>query len=121
MAVSNKKSGSAKKVAGMGLGLAAVAAAAAGAYFLYGEKGVKNRKRVKGWALKMKGEVLEGLEKAKEMNERTYRKVVDDVIHRYNNIDKKELAQMAGELKGHWRNISKQIMARAPKRSRRKR
>ena len=106
-----------KKAAEVGVGLAAVAVAAAGAYFLYGKGGAKNRKKVKSWMLKARAEVLEGLEKAKEINEKTYKKVVADVTRRYKNVDKKELADMARELTGHWRSISKQIMATVPKKS----
>jgi flagellar basal body-associated protein FliL len=47
---------------GIGLGLTAAAVTAAGAYFLYGSKQApQNRKKVKGWVLKAKGEVLEAL------------------------------------------------------------
>lgn len=117
----HKNTSKVREVAGVGMGLAAVAAAAAGAYFLYGKEGAKNRKKVKSWMLKMKAEVLEGLENAKEVNEKTYRKVVADVTRRYKNIDKKELADMARELMGHWRNISKQVVAAVPKKPRAKR
>ena len=52
---------------GIGVGLTAAAVAAAGAYFLYGSKGAaKNRKVVKSWAIKAKGEVLEAIEKAED-------------------------------------------------------
>ena len=53
----------------VGLGLAAItAAAAAGAYFLYGKDGAKNLKKIKSWSLKAKAEVLEKLEKAKDIS-----------------------------------------------------
>lgn len=115
--MANNNHANMKTAAEIGVGLAAVAAAAAGAYFLYGKEGAKNRRKVKSWMLKMKAEVLEGLENAKEVNEKTYRKVVADVTRRYKNVDKKELAEMARELMGHWRNISKQIMVTVPKKS----
>lgn len=98
---------------GVGLGLAA--AAAAGAYFLYGSKeGSKRRAKIKGWALKAKGEVLEKMEQAKELNERVYHDLVDGVMERYEkvkSIDPAELVALGQDLKSHWRNISRQLKA----------
>ena len=55
---------------GIGVGLTTAAVAAVGAYFLYGSKDApKNRKKVKSWALKAKGEVLEVLEKAEKIEQ----------------------------------------------------
>ena len=110
-----------KKSTGSGAGLvagiaAAAAAAAAGAYFLYGKNAAKNRKVVKGWMLKAKGEVLDQMEKGKEMTEETYNKVIDQVSKKYQavkNIDRSELDQMAKELKGHWKSISKQLSVKS--------
>lgn len=112
-----------KKKTESGVGLAAgiaaaAAAAAAGAYFLYGKNGAKNRKIVKGWALKAKGEILDQMEKGKEMTEETYNKVIDKVTQKYQavkNIDRSELDQMAKELKGHWKSISKQLSGKGKK------
>ena len=102
-------------VAGMGVALAAAAAAG---YFLYGKDGAKNRKKVKGWMLKAKGEVLEKLEEAKHVSEPMYRKIVSGVAKRYaslKNVDKKDLAQMAKELQGHWKSIKRHIGTAKPK------
>ena len=58
MAQKNSKNelSTAQKV-GIGFGLTAAAVTAAGAFFLYGSKeAAKNRKKVKGWMLKAKGE-----------------------------------------------------------------
>lgn len=99
--------------AGTVIGLAAVAAAAvAGGYFLYGKDGAKNRKTVKGWMLKAKGEVLEQLEKGKEVTEEVYHQVIDKVAQKYQtmkNIDLADLNGMVKELKGHWKSIKKQL------------
>lgn len=95
--------------AGVGLGLAA---ASAGAYFLYGKATPKQKKKIKGWMLRMKGEVLEGLEGLQHTSEEAYTKVVDQVSRKYEavkNIDKDELVAITKELKGHWKNISRQI------------
>ena len=101
----------------MGAGLAALAAFAAAGYFLYGKDGAKNRKKVKGWMLKAKGEVLEGVEKLKDVSEEQYAMIVDKVGAKYKtvkNIDPAEVEAMMSELRGHWKNIKKSISP-APK------
>ncbi len=117
-----KKKSTGKKAAGIGLGVAA--ALAAGAYFLYGSKeGAKRRAKIKGWMLKAKGEVLERLEKAKEVNQKTYHKIVDDVAKKYKgltNVDLKELEGLKKDMKKHWKNIQKQISEGEKKSGRKK-
>lgn len=107
-------------VAATGAALAAAAAAAAGAYFLYGKNGAKNRKKVRGWALKAKGEILENIESAKDMSKESYEKLLAEAQKRYSampHVDKKELKQMMNELQGHWKSIVKHA---APKKSAKK-
>ena len=86
----------------VGAGIVAVAAAAAGAYFLYGSKNAKqHRKQIKAWTLKAKGEVLEKLEKLKDVNEEIYHKVVKQVSDKYQalkSIDKADVMEFADEL-----------------------
>ncbi len=88
-------------------------AALAGAYFLYGTKaGTKRREQVRGWMLRAKGEVLEKLEKLKEVNEEAYNRVIDSVTERYErvkDVDPGEVAALAKDLKMHWQNISRQL------------
>src|SRR3989338_6365228 len=109
-----KKNNLAKEVL-VGTGLVAVVAAAAGAYFLYGSKNAKqHRKQVKSWTLKAKGEVLEKLEKLKEVNEEIYHKVVNEVSKKYQavkSIDKKDVEELVRELKSHWKSIAKEVAA----------
>lgn len=95
-----------------GIGLALAAAAAAGAYFLYGSKDAKkNRKIVKGWALKAKGEVIEKIEQVKgELTEENYNKIVDGVVAKYSKLKtttEDEVADLVKDMKGHWKNIKK--------------
>ena len=47
------------KVVAVGAGIAALSVAA---YMLFGPNGKKNKKAIKGWAIKMKGEIIEKLE-----------------------------------------------------------
>ncbi|MBI4803242.1 MAG: hypothetical protein HY796_12040 [Elusimicrobia bacterium] len=94
----------------IGLGVAALAAVAA--YFLTGRHGAQNRKRVKGWMLKIKGEVLDNLEDMKHVNEEAYCKLVDGITGRYQRIKKvsrPELKKINKDLKKAWGNISKEL------------
>jgi hypothetical protein len=95
-----------------GIGLAIAAAAAAGAYFLYGSKDAKkNRKAVKGWVLKAKGEVIEKIEQVKgELTEENYNKIVDGVAAKYSKVKtvtQDEVSDLLKDMKGHWKNIKK--------------
>jgi len=102
-----KKTG---KILGTGIGLAALAVA--GAYFLKGEKGAKNRERVRGWALKLKGEVLEKMENMKKIDRDTYLRMVDKVAERYSrmeNITAAELQHLTIEMKNAWAQIDKKL------------
>jgi hypothetical protein len=104
----------------VGVTIAAVAAAAAGAIFLYGKDGNKRRKKVSSWMLKAKGEILERMEKLKDVNEDAYKKIVDTVSEKYakvKNVDPEEVAVLMSELKGHWNNIKKQLAGPAKKKA----
>ncbi len=95
--------------AGVAAGLAALAA---GGYFMLGPNGKKNRKEIKGWTLKMKGDVLERLEKLKDVTPEVYSGVIDEVSAKYGkikNIQTAELAEIAQDLKKHWDAISRDI------------
>lgn len=89
----------------VGAGVAMLAAAAAAGYFLYGKNGAKNRKKVKGWMLKAKGEVLEQLERMREVNQTAYHEAVEKVMARYRSMDVKEIEELSRELKGYWSKI----------------
>lgn len=105
MASKAKKGGEAGKALAVGAGVAAVSAAA---YLLFGPEGKKNRKKVKGWAIKMKGEMIEKLENLQEVTEPVYHKVVDEVSAKYaklKNIDEKDVAEAVNEVKKHWKTL----------------
>lgn len=98
----------------IGAALTAAAVALAGSYFVYGKNAKKNMKNVKSWALKAKAEVLEQLEKAKEISEPIYNQAVDKVSKKYSdlkNIDKKDVEILVKELKTHWKDIKKEVTA----------
>lgn len=96
----------------MGAGLGVAAIAALGTYLMYGERGEKNRKLIAGWTLKMKGEVLEKAEEARDLGEEEYYKIVDEVSAGYAKLGKvgaEELKRMTTELKGAWGRISQEL------------
>lgn len=106
--IQNKKKGvKTGTIVGVGAGVVALGAAA---YLLFGPNGAKNRKAIRGWAVKMKGEIIEEFEKAKELTEPVYNNIVDKAQARYskfNNVDKKELELLVKDIKKHWKAIKK--------------
>lgn len=107
-----KKGMSVKTKVGLGLGAAAALAAAAGTYFFTGKKGAANRKKAAVWAEKAKKDVMKGMRALEKVNEKTYHAAVDGVMKGYNavkDVDKKEVAALARELKGHWKSIQKDV------------
>jgi len=97
-----------KTKVGIGLGAAAMVAAA-GAYLLTGERGKKNRAKVKEWSVKARQEVLREVVKVKKLTEMQYNQIVDTVMRQYEAIDKKEAAALVKELKSHWDNIRAEL------------
>ena len=98
------------KIVGAGIGLAALTAA--GTYFLYGEKNARNREKVRGWALKMKGEILQKLEDARKIDREAYLRMVDKVADRYaelGTISAAELRALTVDLKNAWVHINKKL------------
>jgi hypothetical protein len=96
---------------GLGIGLTAAAVAAAGAYFLYGSKNAaQNRKKVKGWTLKAKGEVLEALEKAEKITQSEYLALVDAASGAYASVQKAtkgEIRDFKSEMLEHWAKLQR--------------
>lgn len=100
-----KKSNGAK-LSNVGIGLAGLAATA---YFFLGPKGKKNQSSVKSWVIKMKGDVVEKLEQARDITEPVYKEIIDTVAARHKKVMKNneaEIAELAQDLKKHWRTIS---------------
>ena len=98
------------KMLGAGVGLAALAAA--GAYILYGKRGTKNRETIAGWALQLKGEVLEKMESLKDINQQAYNELVEETAERYGRVKQvsaSELKQITDDLKNAWTHIGKQL------------
>jgi len=89
---------------------ASLAGLAATAYFLFGPKGKQNRQHIKAWAIKMKAEVIERLETAREITEPVYHEIIDSVAKDYKKGKKAsqgEVDAIADDLKKHWKSMSK--------------
>ncbi len=102
----------AKVIVGVAAGLAALTAAG---YFVLGPNGKNNRKAIKGWSLKMKGEVLERIEKLKEVTPEVYNSIIDEVSAKYGkvkSISADEVTEIALDLKKHWKAISRDLKAK---------
>jgi len=97
--------------AGAAIGIGATAAAlGAAAYIMFGPDAKKNRKVIKGWAIKMKGEIIEKLEDAKEITEPVYHQIIDTVSAKYakiKKVDPKELELAVADAKKHWKSMMK--------------
>ena len=110
-----------KKAVLAGAGIAALVATAAGAYFLYGSKDAgKRRKKVKSWALKAKGEILEKLESLSEVSEDIYHRIVKEAADRYQDlksIEPEELQEFRSELKSNWGKIKNEITSAVSKKN----
>lgn len=91
----------------IGIGIASVAAST---YFLLGPKAKQHQRHLKAWAIKMKGDVIEKLETARDVTEPVYHRIVDSVASEYaKNVkaSKEEVAELASDLKKHWKTLSK--------------
>jgi len=105
----NKETKQVAIVAGVAAGVAALTAAG---YFMLGPNGKKNQKQLKGWAIKMKGDVVEKLEKLQNVTPEVYNTIIDEVSLKYGklkSISAEELADIATDLKKHWRAISRDL------------
>ena len=105
----SKKGMSTGEVVGIG---ATVAALGAAAYIMFGPDAKKNKKAIKGWAIKMKGEIIEKLEEAKEITEPVYHKVIDEISAKYakvKKVDPKELELAILDVKKHWKTMMKDM------------
>lgn len=87
-------------------------AAAIGAVYLYGKNKERVQRKLRGWMLKVKGEVMERVSKAEELTREEYESIVDTAVDKYK--DKKqeageEFEQTRQQLKGQWKEIHKEV------------
>lgn len=98
---------SAGNVAAVGAGVIALAAAS---YFFFGPEGKKNRNSLKGWMVKMKGEIIEKMENAENLTEDLYNKIVDAIAAKYvkaGKVGEMEIRMFSDMLKTQWKGITK--------------
>ncbi len=92
------------------MSIGAIASVIAGAYYMYGSKdGVAKRKQLAAWSVKMKGEVLQGIEKMKEVSEPKYKEIVKAVSEKYKTVDKGELKKVVDEMLSTWNKMKKEV------------
>jgi len=92
--------------------LGASLAGLAAAYFFLGPKNKKNLKNTKSWAIKMRGDIIEKLEKARDISETVYGEIIDSIATKYEKnlkSNSQEIRELAQDLKKHWRVISKSV------------
>jgi hypothetical protein len=102
---------SGKKVA-EGIGIAALAAGAAAAYYFSGKGGQAKRTQAKAWVKSAKSEMAQKIKGMEKLSKVAYEQAGKEILAKYKqakNIDPKELAAFAQELKGHWDEISKHV------------
>jgi F0F1-type ATP synthase membrane subunit b/b' len=97
------------KYTSIGVSLASLAA---GAYFFFGPQAKKHQKHAKAWVIKMKGDVIEKLETAKEVTEPIYHAIIDAVAEDYNKRVENgqgDIAEIVSDLKKQWKTLSKAL------------
>lgn len=88
---------------------ATLAGLAATTYFFFGSKGKEHQRHAKAWAIKMKGDVVEKIEAARNVTEPVYHEIIDSVATEYKKGKKashEEISAIAQDLKKHWKAIS---------------
>jgi len=87
----------------------------AAAYFFLSPKHKKNLENAKSWVIKMKGDVVEKIEQAREITEVAYNKIIDAVALKYEKELKsnpEEVKALADDLKKDWEAISRSAKAK---------
>lgn len=86
-----------------------IATATAAAYLLFGPDAKKNRKIVRGWAVKMKGDIIEKFEKTKDLTESTYHNIIDQVSAKYakvKGVDTSEIESIVQDARKYWKAMA---------------
>lgn len=104
------------------LAVAGVAAAAGAVYFLViGERGAKNRDKLKDWMIKAYDQTVQRIEQLKQIDAEHYRRIVDSVLRRYQGVKKgspDDIGALGRELKEQWDEIKNEVSASKGKYSR---
>jgi len=89
-----------------------LASAAVGAVYFYGKNKKKTQEKLRGWVLKVKGEVMDRVASAETLTRSQYNEFIDAAIDKY--LDKKHIAESEAEklrqnLKGRWEEIVRHV------------
>lgn len=101
-----------KKQTKIAAGVITAAIIACAVYFLSGERGKKNRQKIKDFAIQMKKELLERMSELKEIKREEYLKLVDELAEKYKrikNVSERELLNVIETMKDAWAHIEKEI------------
>ena len=93
-----------KHVVAIGSGVAAVGAAT---YYLFGPKGERHQKELKGWMKNMEADISKRLAKTEKLTKAAYHKIVDAAAKEYAKHGKTEVAAYGAKLKKQWKSITK--------------
>lgn len=101
----------AKIAVGTALG-AALAAGAAAYFFTQTKTGKQAAKAIKEHAVHLSKEITTRVEKAKNLTQKKYNDIVDDIVDEYGK--KKKLAQknvdeLKKDLKSHWKEVNREV------------
>ena len=99
-----------------GLFAGALAAGALAGYLFYGSSGAKNRKKLRGWMLRAKADVLDRVERTRGITQDTYEELVNTVMGKYKKmkrVNDDEAEALARELKRYWRTVKRELSASA--------
>jgi hypothetical protein len=101
---------------------AGVAAAGAITYYFFGPNSKDHQKKLKGWMIKMKGEIIQKIEMSGKITEAAYNDIVDTVASAYKDtVTPEELAKFINLLKKHWKSIQHEAMGKkSPKKAAKK-
>jgi len=86
----------------------AAATALVGGYYLYGRNGAQHRKQVERWLLEAKADILERMQKTQDVTEDQYRRIVDEVLSRYQSakgVTEERAAEAASSFKHKWEDM----------------
>ncbi len=105
----NPKSNVNKTAVAVGAGV--LGAAAIGAYWLYGAKSApKNRKLAKSWMLKARAEIMDTVEKLKDIDKEKYYQIVEAAISKYSKTNSAaDISSITKEMKSAWSQIHSAI------------
>lgn len=89
-----------------------IVSAVAGVIYLYGRDGRQRRKRVRGWMLQMKGEIMERLTRLEEVSKDKYKQIIDKVSSQFaqqKRVHQEDIDRIRERLKGHWSDIREAV------------